>query len=169
MSKVTLTITDTDLNAGEFKIDFNAEGSEIDEGIATAAYFTAYYLYTISGTEKLVNDVAAMAQEITRLMDMETDTPVLSPSKPAKAFLVLEDINTETGQYEPTLTFSGGHPDGDRLPSAAVVVGVHMRNLLNSAAFQTECWEFAKTYAENNGGTITNPNSAPQFGGSEDS
>lgn len=162
MSKVTLTITDTDLGAGEFKIDFNAEGNEINEGIATAAYFTAYYLYTQVNTEKMVNDVAALAQQIRQMMDEETSTPALSPSAPAKAFLVLEDVNTQTGQYDADLTFSGGHPDGDRLPSAAVVVGLHLRNLLGSIDFQKECWEFANNFAEQNGGAVTNPESAPQ-------
>lgn len=165
MSKVTITITDTDVNSGEFKVDFHAQGSEIDEGVATAAYFTAYYLYTQAASERTITGVSALANEIGRLMDKDSETPVLSPTKPARAFLVLEDVNPDTGQFQCDLTFDGGHPEGDRLPTAAVVVGLYMRNLLGSLSFQMECWEFAEKLAEEKGATIANPQSAPSFNG----
>lgn len=165
MSKVRIMIEDIDLNSGEYRIDFSAEGSEIDDGVATAAYMTAYFLYTISDTQEFINSVGAFAEQITTLMIENHDGPILSAEKPAKVFLTLEDADLTTGRYDASIEFEGGHPEGDRAPSSALAMGVFMRSLLTEANFHIACWEFAKQFADEHGAVISNISHAPADSG----
>lgn len=164
MTKVLITITDTNLDTGEYRIDFAAEGSEIDDGRATAAYLTGYFLYTLSDTADFIESVGKMAAAIGDSMTANSEAPILSPTKPSVAYLTLEDADTKTGRYDADISFSGGHPEGDRLPSSAIAMGVFMRNLLASADFQVACWQFAERFVAEHaaeGAEIANPDQSP--------
>lgn len=150
MAKITITVTDINLADNTYKVDFDAEGSEIDQGQATAAYFTGYYLHTLADENDFANAVATFGRTLVQNMTNDDAESFPAPDKLASVSLILEDADLSTGRYKPSLEFHGGNPAGENLPSAAQVVAVYMRNLLNSMDFQKSCWAFAETMIRDN-------------------
>lgn len=162
MSKITITIQDLDLETGTYSVDFDAEGAQIDQGIATAAYFTGYYLYTLVENDGFIDGVVKFSQEIVQNMEENTDSPCLSATEPVVARLTLVDKDINTGRYVPNLEFMGGDPDGEHLPTTAQCIGLYMRNLMSDTDFQHACWDFAeKLAADTDGAVIVNAEHAP--------
>ena len=162
MSTITITVTDIDLDTGEYQVDFKAEGFHINEGIATAAYVTGHYLYKQVNTPEFLNGVSEFSQRLVINLDDKAGKPLPSATEKSTTILILDDIDPNTGEYRPLIKFLGGHPEGDHLPSSAVVVGVYMRWLLHDMAFQSKVWEYAEQLAaKSDGGYIMNADYAP--------
>lgn len=160
MSKITLTISDIDLGKDTYRIDYRAEGSLIDEGTATAAYFVGYYLYTLVNTPTFLEGAGAYGKQV--IDGMVEAGYNHAPMLPAKMVLVLEDEDIATGRYKPTLEMLEGDHTGESLPTTAQIVGAYMRSLVNEASFQLACWKFAEEYtATNDGCEIVNIEQAP--------
>jgi hypothetical protein len=151
-----------DLDSGTYTVDFDAEGAQIDQGIATAAYFTGFYLYNIVEDDEFLNGVIAFSQTIMQNMEENTESPCLSPTAPVVARLTLEDKDLNTGRFVPTLEFMGGDPDGEHLPTTAQCIGLYMRSLMNDTDFQCACWDFAEQLvAANDDAQIINSDQGP--------
>lgn len=162
MAKITIIVQDLDLDSGTYAVNFEAEGSEIDEGVATAAYFTGYYLYTLIEDEKFIADLIDFADVFIKNMEKYADEPCLSATEPVVARLTLVDKDLNTGRYEPKLEWVGHDPDGKLLPTTAQCMSLYMRSLLQSIDFQNDCWEFARNLvAENDSAVLTNAEHAP--------
>jgi hypothetical protein len=161
MAFVTLTVSDIDLAAATYKVDFAASGTEIDDGQATAAYFTAFYLNTIIATEDFANGVVAFGRDL--IDSMTRDNPEMPMTEtPAKMTISLTDKDLTTGRYNVTLDNEGGDPTGYSLPTTAQVVGTYMRYLLTDVDFRNAVWKFAEEYVAQNGSAkIANADSAP--------
>lgn len=161
MAVVSLIITDADLDAGTYKVDFAAQGNELDDGQATAAYFTGFYLYTLVNTPDFL---AGLTSYGLRLMDdMKAKGHPLNTTEPATMTLTLEDEDIVKGRFTPYLETSGGDETGESLPTPAQVVGSYMRFLVTDLNFREKCWAFAEEFAANNDGRVSNPDYAPAF------
>jgi hypothetical protein len=161
MAHISLTVTDLDLAAGTYKVDFAASGTEIDDGQATAAYFTAFYLNTLINTPDFLNGLVAFGRD---LIDGLTRSNPHMPMTdvPAKMTLVLIDKDISTGRFGVTLENEGGDPTGHSLPTTAQVVGSYMRFLTTDAEFRNAVWAFAEEYVQQHGeAKIANPDAAP--------
>ena len=145
MATVTITITDLDLVAEDFNVDFLATGNEIDNGQATAAYFTGYFMYGLVNTPEFTAGVAAFGRELCDRLNKQGVVDL--PKMKSTVVLTMEDVDLNTGQFKPTLEIHSGEPHGERLPSIAEIVGVHMRNLLNKPEFVAQVWDYAKEYS----------------------
>ena len=160
MSKITLTISDLDLGEDTYHVGFLAEGSLIEEGHATAAYFVGYYLHTLVSDPDFLKDVGAYGKAL--IDGMVAAGHNLAPMLPAKCVLILEDEDLNTGRYKPSFEMHGGDPKGQRLPTTAQIMGSYMRALINDAKFQLACWKFAEDYvAANDACEIVNIEQAP--------
>ena len=161
MANISLTVTDLDLDAGTYKVDFLAEGSEIDDGQATAAYFTAFYLNTLVNTPDFLAGVGEFGSNL--INSLTRDNPNRSmTNKPARMKLLLIDKDVETGRFYTTLENSGGDPTGESLPTTAQVVGAYMRFLITDMTFQERVWAFAEEFvAKHEGASIPNTEHAP--------
>lgn len=149
MAKVSLTVADLDLAAGTFHVGFKAEGNEIDDGQATAAYFTAFYLNTLVNTPDFTDGVIEFGQNLISAMTRDGDRP--ATDNRAVMVITLEDKDLETGRYAVTLEGSGGDETGESLPTTAQVVGSYMRFLVGDALFRDRVWAFAEEFVANNG------------------
>lgn len=150
MAIVTLTVSDLDLDAGTYKVDFLAEGSEIDDGQATAAYFTGFYLNTLVNTPDFLAGAGRFGRDLIDALTRDMPDRPFSQS-PAKMALTLVDKNLDTGRYNVTLQNEGGDPAGESLPTTAQVVGTYMRYLLSDMDFRDKVWAFADEYVAKNG------------------
>lgn len=148
MAQVTLTVSDLDLAAGDYKVDFDATGTEIDDGQATAAYFTAFYLNTIVNTPAFVAGVSAFGRDLIDGLTRSGDRPMTQV--PATMVLTLTDKDLTTGRFAATIENEGGDPTGESLPTTAQVVGCYMRSLITDAEFRNSVWAFAGEYVANN-------------------
>lgn len=161
MAVVTLTVTDVDLDDGTYKVDFRASENQIDDGVATAAYFTGFYLYTILNTEDFRQGVLQYGENVInhlREVGVEDTTVV-----PAVMFLTLTDDDLISGRFSADLTGKGGDESGFSLPTPAQIIGGYMRSLINDMTFRQQCWAFAEEFAANNGATITNLENSPVY------
>jgi len=161
MAHVTLTVTDIDLAAATYKVDFIASGTEIDDGQATAAYFTGFYMNTIVNTPEFMEGVVAFGRDLIDNITRENpDMPMTD--NPAVMSIDLIDKDITTGRFGVTMSNTGGDPTGYSLPTTAQVVGTYMRYLLTDAAFRDSVWKFAEEYvAQNEQRQIGNPDAAP--------
>lgn len=160
MATVSLIVTDLDLTEGTYKVDFAAQGSEIDEGKATAAYFTGFYLHTLLQTPDFLAGVGSFGRQLIDAMSRERDRS--ATFVPAVMTLTLEDADLKTGRYTATLTGSGGDESGESLPTPAQIIAGYMRYLVSDMAFRNACWAFAEEYVANNkGAMITNLDQGP--------
>lgn len=161
MANVSLTVTDLDLEAGTYKVDFLAEGSEIDDGQATAAYFTAFYLNTIINTPDFLAGVCEFGRELVNgLTRDDPNRPMTKKTAAMKLRLIDKDV--ETGRFYTTLENSGGDPTGESLPTTAQVVGAYMRFLITDMTFRERVWAFAEEFVANHeGASIPNTEHAP--------
>jgi hypothetical protein len=161
MAFVTLTVTDIDLAAATYKVDFAASGTEIDDGQATAAYFTGFYLNTIVATQEFADGVVIFGRDLIENMTRENpDMPMTEEL--ATMTISLTDKDITTGRYFTTLENEGGDPTGHSLPTSAQVVGTYMRYLVSDVGFRDAVWAFAEEYVAQNGtAQIANPDVAP--------
>lgn len=133
MAIVTLTVTDNDLNTGQFLVDFNVEGSMADDGFVTAAHVTGLFIMDLIKTTKFGESVATFSHTYgyTVLRDS-----VIS------ATLTLTDTDLDAGQFEAVLQHNGGDlPEKSATP--ALIVANFLRRILNAPSFQEHCHEFA--------------------------
>lgn len=151
MARITLTVQDLDLEAGTYMVNFRAEGTEIDDGQATAAYFTGFYLNTLVNTPDFLDGARQFGQDlINRLTE---DHPLMPETQAtAKMLLTLSDADLATGRYHVTLDAEGGDMSGNSLPTTAQVIGIYMRSLLADAEFRERVWAFAEEFAANHEG-----------------
>lgn len=161
MAVITLTVTDVDLDEGTYKVDFKASENQIDDGIATAAYFTGFYLYTILSGEEFRQGVLQFGETV--MESLREQGVEMNTAEPATAYLTLTDDDLMTGRYTPVLTGKGGDETGNSLPTPAQIVGGYMRYLLNDHTFRQQCWAFAEEFATNNGATVTNLANSPVY------
>lgn len=160
MAHITLTVTDLDLASGTYKVDFNASGTEIDDGQATAAYFTAFYLNTQINQPEFIQGLVEYGQVLIGGLTRENpDMPMTE--QPASMTIHLIDKDLTTGRFYTTLENEGGDPTGNSLPTTAQVVGSYMRYLITDMAFRDAVWAFAEQYVANNNAAIGNPDAAP--------
>ena len=161
MAHVTLTVTDIDLAAASYKVDFTASGAEIDDGQATAAYFTAFYMNTIVNTPEFIEGLIAFGRDmIDGLTRNNPDMPMTED--PAVMSIDLIDKDLASGRFGVTMSNTGGDPTGHSLPTTAQVVGTYMRYLLTDVSFRDAVWAFAEEYVAQNGqAVIGNPEAAP--------
>ena len=153
MSQIIITVSDTDLDAGTFKVDLVAQGTEIDDGQATAAYFTAFYLNSIVNTPDFTAGVIAFGKDV--INGMTRDNPNRPQSaQPASMILTLTDQDLDTGRYSTTIESKGGDVAGESLPTTAQIVGAYMRYLLTDMAFRDKVWAFADEFVANHEGTV---------------
>lgn len=161
MAQVSLTVTDLDLAAGTYKVDFIAEGTEIDDGQATAAYFTGFYLNTIINTPDFMQGVGVFGRDLIDALTRDNPHRPMT-ERPATMKLVLVDKDITTGRFYTTLENSGGDESGESLPTTAQVVATYMRYLLTDMAFRDKVWTFAEEYVKNHGDAeIANKEQAP--------
>lgn len=152
MSKVTLTVADLNLEEGTFQVDLRAEGTELDDGQATAAYFTAFYLNSLVNTPDFSAGVANFGNELINAMTRNNPERPHTERK-AKMVLTLTDKDLNTGRYSTTLESEGGDPTGESLPTTAQIVGSYMRFLLSDMSFRDKVWAFADEFVANHTGT----------------
>lgn len=149
MAKITITVSDLEVSDDTYRVDFAAEGSQIEEGRATAAYFTGYYLHSLVNTPDFINGVIAFGRRL--IEGMEQDGHVAAhPTIPSQVVLTLQDKDLNTGRYVPTIDILGGDRDGNDAPTSAQVIGLYMRSLLSDAKFRRDCWEFAEQMVRDN-------------------
>jgi hypothetical protein len=151
MSIITLTVRDTDLAAGSYEVDFAAVGNEIDDGRATAAYFTAFYLHTIVNTPDFLEGTRDFGSRLIEGMIRNGPRPMTE--NPAAMILTLADKDLNTGRFTVTLMSEGGDPTGESLPTTAQVVGAYMRFLMSDMDFRNACWAFAEEFVANHEGS----------------
>ncbi len=160
MATVLITVSDLSIAEDTFKVDFKATGAELELGHATAAYFVGYYLHSLVNTPDFTKGVAEYGRELIDAMT-EKGNPA-APFEPATVVLTLEDADVNTGRFDANITFHGGDPKGEHLPSIAQIVGTYMRSLISSAEFQLACWKFADAFvSEYDGRHIANLEFAP--------
>jgi hypothetical protein len=149
MAIVTLTVSDLDLAAGTYKVDFDAKGSELDDGRATAAYFTGFYMNTLINTPDFLNGCISFGQTmIEGLTRTKPDRP--HSEEVAKMVVTLTDFDITTGRMGVTLEATGGDVTGESLPTTAQIVGTYIRYLTTDADFRAKVWEFADEFVANN-------------------
>ena len=160
MTVITLTVADHDLVEGTYRVDFHAEGSQIDEGYATAAYFTGFYLHTLVNTPDFLAGASECGKQ---LFAAAAEAGVMHyGTEKARAVITISDVDTDTGQMSFTLDGEGGDLSGQTLPTPAQIIGIYMRSLLSDMNFQVACWAFAEEFTANNGSAqITNLGSKP--------
>jgi hypothetical protein len=159
MTVITLTVTDHSLEEGTYRVDFHAEGSQIDEGRATAAYFTGFYLHTLINTPDFLAGASECGKQ---LFAAGAEAGVMHyGTEKAKAILTITDVDTDTGQMSFSLEGEGGDLSGKTLPTPAQIIGVYMRSLLSDMNFQVACWAFAEEFIASHGAEITNRDSKP--------
>lgn len=148
MAKIKLTVKDLDLAAGTFHVNFDAEGNEIDEGQATAAYFTGFYLNSLINTPDFTDGVIRYGTDLIDNLQRDGGRP--ATDEPAVMVLTLEDKNLSTGRFAVTLEGAGGDETGESLPTTAQIVGGYMRYLLTDIEFRDAVWAFAEEFVANN-------------------
>lgn len=157
MATVTLTVTDLDLAAGSYRVDFHADGNEIDDGRATAAYFTGFYLNTLVNTPDFLDGCITFGKELIEAVTRDAPDRPMTTDR-ATMRVVLEDKDLDTGRMSVTLEAEGGDMSGESLPTTAQIVGAYMRSLLTDAEFRAKVWAFADEFVANNGeAELTNP------------
>lgn len=161
MSVVTITVSDVDVLDSTYKVDFATAGSLLDDGQATAAMFTAYYLQTILNTVEFRADCKQYGDNL--VASMKAQYPdMLNTTVPAKMIVTLEDADLGKGSYRSGLQSEGGDPTGHSLPTAAQIVGAYITSLLYDMNFRMNMWSFAKEYvAKNEGASLGNPDQRP--------
>lgn len=157
MATITLRISDEDLTDEGFKVDFIAEGDEINEGQATAAYFTGYYLHTLINEPSFTEMAIEYGREIVGVMLDESGNSLPLPSVPAVAELVLTDEDINTGRYAAGVSFVDGDATGTTQPTSAMVIAMFMRSLIGRMDFIEDCHNFARDFiADRDGASIAN-------------
>lgn len=160
MAKISIAVTDLDLGADTYRVDFNAVGTELEEGHATSAYFVGYFLHTLISDAGFLKDVGSYGKGLVEAMQAEGNN--LMPMEGATMVLTLEDEDINTGRYKANLEMTAGDSSGTRLPTTAQIMAAYMRSLIATADFQLACWEFAKAFvSEHDGRHIVNIEQAP--------
>lgn len=162
MTKITITVHDEDLKDNSYRVDFLAEGSQIEQGRATAAYFTGFYLHSLVSEEAFIRGAAEFGKQLVNSMMDSEGRSFPMPDEPATVRLFLEDTDLNKGRYQTNMEMLGGDPTGESLPTSAQVIALHMRNLLNNAEFHQACWGFAEEMIrDNDEAALVNPEFHP--------
>lgn len=162
MAHMTITVSDTDLAAAGYKIDFAATGTEIDDGQATAAYFTGFFLYSVLETDEFEQGLRIFGRDL--IDQLDRDCPGLDASEtPMTMKIHLVDEDLETGRCSVRVENASEAEVSQKLPTTAQVVAGYIRFLLTDMAFREASWAFAEEYVKNKqeGAYIGNPESAP--------
>lgn len=161
MAEITITIEDIDLSKNTFSTSFDAKDSLLDDGQATAAYFTGFFLHSLVSEPDFAKGVTDYGHILFEAMQESGPLPMADTG--AKMTLTLTDENLETGQYMTRLTGSRDENDmGEYLPSTAEVVGSYMTALLYKTEFRDRVWEFAEELVQKNkSAVIANSDNRP--------
>lgn len=169
MAVIKIIVEDENMDEGTYRMSFEAKGPEIEQGRATAAYFTGFYMnlhHALPGFK------LGCSEYRNKLMGAMASSGITKPTtKRATCVLTLTDDeeNVGSGRYYPVLASEGGDPKGESLPTEAQIVGSYMRSLLNSQEFAKAVWDFADEFVKNHAdGSIENANSAPSNDDAED-
>ena len=147
MAVVNIIVADRNLDEGTFTVDFKVTETPLDDGRATAAYFTGFYLQSLVNTPEFTAGVEGFGRQL--VSGMQEDGLREQTKVAATMTLTLTDKELSTGRYTVGLASSGGDESGEMLPTTAQIVGGYMRALLNKSEFRDACWAFAEEFAAN--------------------
>lgn len=162
MAIITLKFSDTDVSGGNWRMDITTAGNELDDGQATAAYFTAFYLNSVMNTPDFMAGLAAFGQTVVSgLTEVHGDLPMAT--MPGSAVITLTDRDLSTGRFATVMEMDGPELE-TALPTMAQMVGAYVRSLIANQAFMQNVWDFAENYVlANPSGEIANRDSRPVF------
>ncbi len=156
MAQVTITLTDSVLSENSYNADFHVDGTEIDDGHATAAVVVGHYLFNELQTPEFIAACSLYSLELTN----QVDGGAAEPSDiPCMVVLTFVDVDLDTGQYK--LDIDIGDRQDDRRPTAALFCAMFIRSMLQSEHYVAAIWKHAIAMADERNATINNMANAP--------